>query len=424
MGVTFHSFIDWDHLRSFLTLKRFPLLFTFILSCLYAMIGFTCLATIAVLDQIVYFMLFLLGFISFFSTGILTFTINKKKSIRILVFAGILLLISFLTFVIPITINLSDIGFSASLSNQLILQVFLIAFGMSGGILAISAMYNFSPIGSEKGAYLLIILCILAVIYPLFIILFQVIVNGAPGITWEFLTEDVRDIGAEGGIFPAIVGTMVLMIIIIFVAIPLGVGAGIYLEEYAGEHIFVRMIKTSVSILRGVPSIVFGLFGLAFFAPIFGLSFLTGGLALSCYALPMIIRTSSEALKGIPNGLREGSYALGASKWQTIRRVILPPALPGIITGIVLGIGEAIGETAVIMFFATLSIRMPPNLFDSIASLPTHLYTLFVFRSYGTPEEVAQRTQNIWSTALVLLIIVLALNVVGLIIREKYRKEF
>lgn len=424
MGVVQKTVIDKEKIKSFLTLDNFPIFFSFLLSCAFIVFGFSALASVAIIDPLIYFMFFLLGSISFFATGLLTFKIDKKKSARIFVFALILLFISFMTFALPLSIDLHDIGFSASLSNQLILQIGLIILGISGGMFAVSALYNFSSIGSEKGAYLLIILCIIAVMYPLAIILFQVIVNGAPGITWEFLTQDVRDIGAEGGIFPAIVGTFVLMIIIFIVAIPLGIGAAIYLEEYAGENLFVRMIKTSVSILRGVPSIVFGLFALSFFAPIFGLSFLTGGLTLSTYALPMIIRTSSESLKGIPNDLREGSYALGASKWQTIRRVIIPPALPGMVTGVVLGIGEAIGETAPILFFATLSIRMPPNIFDTIASLPTHLYTLFVFRSFGTPDEVAQRMQNIWSTALVLLIIVLSLNIIGLIIREKYRKEF
>jgi phosphate transport system permease protein len=214
------------------------------------------------------------------------------------------------------------------------------------------------------------------------------------------------------------------MIIMFFIAVPLGMGAGIYLQEYAGEHFIVRLIKIAVSVLRGVPSIVFGLFALAFFVPIFGVSFLSGGLVLSFYALPMIIRTSTESLRSIPMGLREGSLALGATKWQTIKKIVIPPALPGILTGVVLGIGEAAGETAPIIFLSRLNGDALPSLFDTITALPMHLYSMFQYRGYGDAAQVAQRDLNTWATAFILLIIILMMNIVALILREKYRKEF
>ena len=397
--------------------SKLPAVVALIISCLSTIIGFTMLGTSSYLH--IYPLLFLVLGASFFVTGIcgLKKGANKRKIARLLIFALIGFIMAVSALYAPSAIDLY--GFSAAPSSDFLFSLGGILFGLIGVSLAMGPLYDFSPFGNQNSAYLLLIVAILLVLYPLAIIIGQVIVNGAPGITWEFLTGDVRNLGQDGGIFPAIVGTLLLMALIFFIAIPLGIGCAIYLEEYAGGHFIVRIIKISVTILRGVPSIVFGLFAFAFFVPIIGPSFLTGGLTLSCYALPMIIRASGESLKRVPQNLREGSYALGATRWQTIRRVVLPPALPGIITGAVLGIGEAAGEVAPLLFIGTFTgISFIPGLFDRVQALPLHLYTLFGMR--GAWDVM----QNAWATAFVLLIIILIMNGVALIIREKYRKEF
>ena len=406
-------------LRSLLTWKKIPAIIALIISCFSALAGFTMLGTGCYLA--IYQPLFFLLGISFIVVGIgaLRNSTHRRKIARLLMFAGVVLLVALSIAYIPSSISLKEYGFSAAISNHFLFSFGIVLFGLIGAALALGALYDFSPFADQNAAYLFLIVAILLVIYPLAIIIGQVIINGAPGITWEFLTQDVRNLGQEGGIFPAIVGTLLLMMLIFFIAIPLGVGSAIYLEEYAGGHFIVRIIKTAVNILRGVPSIVFGLFAFSFFVPIFGPSFLTGGLTLSCYALPMIIRASGEALKSIPQSLREGSYALGATKWQTIKKVVLPSALPGIITGAVLGIGEAAGETAPLLFIGTFTgVGFPPSLFDRVQALPTHLYTLFGMRGF---KDVMQ---NAWATGFVLLVIILTMNAIAIIIREKYRKEF
>lgn len=407
-------------LRSWLTWSKFPAMIALIFSCGSTIVGFTALGTGHCIPM--YQLLFLVLGASFLASGICSFrkgAKNKRKIAHLLVFGLIELLIAFSASCAPSTIDLW--GFSAAPSSNFLFSSGAALFGLIGAALAMGPLYDFSPFGNQKSAYLLLIIAILTVLYPLAIIIGQVVINGAPGITWEFLTEDVRNLGQEGGIFPAIVGTLLLMLLIFFIAIPLGIGCAIYLEEYAGGRFsfIVRIIKTSVTILRGVPSIVFGLFAFAFFVPLFGPSLLTGGLTLSCYALPTIIRASGEALKSVPQNLREGSYALGATKWQTIRRVVLPSALPGIITGAVLGIGEAAGETAPLLFIGTFTgVSFPPGLFDRVQALPLHLYTLFGMR--GAWDVM----QNAWATAFVLLLIILVMNAIGLFIREKYRREF
>lgn len=420
----FEKIMNKKIINKYASPQKIPALLSLCLSCLYALMGFTIVATLNYIREDIYGYLFLILGSFFLGTGISSIKINKKKSTRIFGFSLILFFIVFISTAYPSSLGLQDYGLNASLTYNMMFSIGLIIFGLIGASISLGALFNFKPLGNQYGAYFLLLVCILIILYPLAIIIGQVTINGAPGITWEFLTSDVRGLGESGGIFPAIVGTLLLMVMIFVIAVPLGIGAAIYLEEYAGGHFMVRVIKIAVSILRGVPSIVFGLFALAFFVPLFGTSFLTGGLVLSFYALPMIIRSSAEALKSIPQGLREGSLALGASKWQTIRRVVLPPSLPGIITGVVLGIGEAAGNTAPLLFVSTLIIKMPPDLLGMVASLPTHLYTLFGMRGLGEEVEVAARMQNAWSTALILLTIILILNVVALVIREKFRKEF
>ncbi|MGC9308497.1 MAG: phosphate ABC transporter permease PstA [Thermoplasmatota archaeon] len=406
--------------------SQLPSLAALLVSVAAAAVGFTALARTIQLDRMIAAGFFLVMGVLFVVEEVRIFLINKRKSARLLLFAITMLVLAYLATMLPEVIDLRHLGFTAGLTRFIVVSIGLILFGIIGGALALGAYYNFRPIGTQQGAYLVLLFCLFLVLYPLAIIIGEVIVNGAPGLSWEFMTQDIRDLGTKGGALSGIVGTLLLIALIFLIAVPLGICAAIYLQEYAGKHFITRIINTAVTILRGVPSIVFGLFAFAFFEPVFGASFLTGGLILSVYALPMIIRASVEALKGIPDTLREGSLALGASKWQTIRRVVLPPSLPGIITGVVLGVGEAAGETAPIMFFATLRLsRMPPNpLGDSITSLQTHLYTLFGMRGLGGAADKAARMQNAWSIALVLLIIILTMNIVALFIREKYRQEF
>ncbi|MFO8133549.1 MAG: phosphate ABC transporter permease PstA [Thermoplasmatota archaeon] len=406
--------------------SQIPSLAALLVSVAAAAVGFTALARTIQLDRMIAAGFFLVMGVLFVVEEVRMFLVDKRKCVRLLLFAITMLVLAYLATMLPEVIDLRHLGFTAGLTRFIAISVGLILFGIVGGALALGAFYNFRPIGNQQGAYLVLLFCLFLVLYPLVVIIGETIINGAPGLSWEFMTQDIRNLGTEGGALSGIVGTLLLISLIFLIAVPLGVCAAIYLQEYAGKHFITRVINTAVTVLRGVPSIVFGLFAFAFFEPIFGASFLTGGLILSVYALPMIIRASVEALKSVPEELREGSLALGASKWQTIRRVVLPPSLPGIITGVVLGVGEAAGETAPIMFFATLRLsRMPPNpLTDSITSLQTHLYTLFGMRGLGGAADKAARMQNAWSIALVLLIIILTINIVALFIREKYRQEF
>ena len=192
------------------------------------------------------------------------------------------------------------------------------------------------------------------------------------------------------------------------IAIPLGICAAVYLTEYAKEGIIVRIIRITVDILQGVPSIVFGLFGLALLVPILGLSLINGIIILSFLTLPIVIRSSEEAILSVPKSIREGSYALGGTKWQTIRRVVLPPAIPGIITGGVLGLGRAAGETAPIMFVACvwMGAPTPPGLFEPIQALPYHLLNLIYKIGAWNVDQKA------WATAFLLIGIVLGLSLI------------
>ena len=422
MDIDLSNMINWYQFRKFIEPRRLPAFIAFLSSCVIALIGFTLLGTIGSLPINVYTIIYTFLGLLFFLSAAVSMQKNLKKSTRIFAFSLILLLTALITTLIDPVNSLHDYGFSGALTDQFIFSFGFVLFGLIGTSFALQMLYDYSSIGNQQGAHLFVAVSILFVIYPLVIVISQVVINGAPGITWEFLTQEVSGLGHKGGILNPLIGTLILMLIMFFVAVPLGVGAAIYLEEYAGGGIIVRAIKTSVSILRGVPSIVFGLFALTFFAQFFGLSLLTGALTLSVYALPVIIRTSSETLKTIPMGLREGSYALGATKWQTIRHIVLPPATPGVLTGVVLGIGEAAGETAPILFFGRLAMSLPPNVFGSLSALPTHLYTLFTLRGYGAYKESI--VQNAWSTALILLIIILAMNVIALFFREKFRTEF
>lgn len=254
------------------------------------------------------------------------------------------------------------------------------------------------------------------------IILAYIIYNGYSAISVEFLTEMPRMRMTQGGIYPAIVGTVLLIIGSIAVALPMGIMAAIYLNEYAGENRTTWLIEMAINNLAGTPSVVFGLFGLALFVKYFGFgsSLLSASLTLSLLIIPVIIRSSQEALITVPKEYRESSLALGVSKWQTIRHVVLPAAIPGIVTGVILGIGRVAGETAPILLTGAAYFlpRLPDSVYSQFMALPYHL---FVLATSGT--NITQTRPLQYGTALVLLIIVLGLNIIAVLIRRHYRQK-
>ncbi len=274
---------------------------------------------------------------------------------------------------------------------------------------------SISPRWAQRIAFTLAALCIVGVMLALGIILFDILAKGLPYVTWEFLTKPPSDLGRAGGILPAIVGTMYLVLGSIAIALPIGIGAAIYLTEYTREGRLVGIIRTATDLLNGTPSIVFGLFGFAFLVIYlsFGVSLIAGQITLALMVLPTIIRTTEEALKTIPVPVREGSLALGASKWQTIRRVVLPPSVPGILTGTILSIGRVAGETAPILFTAVIfSTRfLPSSLFEPVMALPYHLYIL----ATNVPGATGQQ----YATAVVLLGLVIAFYAIAIVIRHR-----
>ena len=271
----------------------------------------------------------------------------------------------------------------------------------------------------ELFAFGCVVAAAVAVLAILAIILGYIIINGLPAISWEFLTQPPTNLGRSGGIFPAIVGTLYLVAGAILIALPLGVGAAVYLVEYTREGRITKLIRTGVDLLNGTPSIVFGLFGFAFLVLFLdiGVSLFTGMITLALMVLPTVIRTTEESLKNIPQSLREGSLALGATQWQTIRNVVIPPAVPGIVTGAILSIGRAAGETAPIMFVAVVfSTRfLPTSLFQPVMALP---YQLFILST-----NVPGSSTNKYGTALVLLMLVVAFYAVAIVIRNHYAKK-
>ncbi|HJX57025.1 MAG TPA: phosphate ABC transporter permease PstA [Methanoregula sp.] len=271
----------------------------------------------------------------------------------------------------------------------------------------------------EMVSFGLIIAATIIVLAILVIILQDIVINGLPALSWEFLTQPPRDLGRAGGIFPAIIGTLCLVLGAIVIALPLGVGAAVYLVEYTREGRITRLIRTGVDLLNGTPSIVFGLFGFAFIVLYLkvGVSMLAGQITLALMVLPTVIRTTEESLKNIPHSLREGSFALGATKWQTISRVVLPPAVPGIVTGAILSIGRAAGETAPIMFTAVIfsSRFLPDSVFQPVMALPYHLFIL--------ATNVPGGSTNKYGTALVLLLLVVGFYSIAIIVRNHFHRK-
>lgn len=257
-------------------------------------------------------------------------------------------------------------------------------------------------------------------VVPIFLIVGYIVWQGFPAISWEFLTEFPRDGMREGGILPAIVGTFYLTLGTAIFSVPLGIGAAIYLSEYAQENNITRLIRVAIINLAGIPSVVYGLFGLGLFVLFlnFGTSILAGSLTLSIMTLPIVISTSEEALRAVPQSFRVVSISLGASKWQTIRKVVLPQALPGIITGIILGLERAAGETAPILFTVAAFFlpRLPETPFDATMALPYHLFVIST-QVPGMPIRIQ------FGTALVLLVFALSMNVIATLIRFRARAK-
>lgn len=270
--------------------------------------------------------------------------------------------------------------------------------------------------------FAVVIFSVVLIVFSLGGILSYILVNGIGVINWDFLTQPPRDSMTAGGIMPAILGTLYLTVGAILIALPLGVTSAIYLSEYAKQGVLVRIIRIGVNCLAGVPSIVFGLFGLGLFVVFlhFGSSILSGALTLGFLILPTIIGASEEALKAVPQTFREASLALGVSKWQTILRVVLPNALPGILTGSILGIGRAAGETAPIMFTAAafFTAKLPSSIFDEVMALPYHIYVL---ATAGTHIDQTRPIQ--YGTALVLLALVLGVDLIAIVIRGYVRRR-
>ena len=254
-------------------------------------------------------------------------------------------------------------------------------------------------------------------------IIIHIIYNGLPALSLSFLLERPSRGGSEGGIFPAIVGTCLLIVGTLIVALPLGMASAIYLAEYARDTRLTRTIRLAIITLAGIPSIVFGLFGLGLFVLFFdfGASLLAGCLTLACMVLPTIIVASEEALRSVPGGFREASLALGASKWQTIVHNVLPYAVPGMMTGSILAVGRAAGETAPILLTAAAFFlpRLPRSVFEPVMALPYHLYVL------ATQHPDAEKVRPLqYGTALVLLLVVLGANLVAISLRTYFRRKY
>lgn len=259
-------------------------------------------------------------------------------------------------------------------------------------------------------------------VLALFVFLGFIAINGISAISWEFLTEHPRRSMTEGGIWPCIVGTVYISLGSILVAFPLGVGTAIYLNEFSARGSWTKLIRMGIINLAGVPSVVYGLFGLAFFVLYLnmGVSLLAGSLTLGAFILPLIIGAAEEALRNVPRSYREASLAMGATKWQTIYKIVLPAALPSMLTGLILGMSRAAGETAPIMFTAAVFYtgKIPASIFDEIMAMPYHIYVL---ATAGTHIDQTRPLQ--YGTALTLMFLVLGLNLVSIVVRNRLQKR-
>jgi len=274
----------------------------------------------------------------------------------------------------------------------------------------------------EMFAFLLLRLAMLAVLLAILYIFYDLASKGAGAISWEFLSQSPRKGMTEGGIFPAILGTLFVTFITAVAAFPFGVFTAIYLNEYARKNIFTRLVRLAIRNLAGVPSIVYGLFGVALFVQALqmGASILAAGLTLGLLTLPVTITASEEALKAVPDSHREGALALGAGKWQSIRTNVLPSAMPGILTGLILGLSRAAGETAPILFTGAAFYlpRLPASVFSRFMALPYHLFIMAT--QHHSPSLVRPLA---YGTALVLILLVLGMNFTAFYLRSRFRRK-
>lgn len=273
---------------------------------------------------------------------------------------------------------------------------------------------------SQRVATIIITVVATLVVIPVVLIILSIVLNGMSALSWEFFTQPPRNGMTEGGIMPAILGTIILTLGTAVAAIPLGIGAAIYLAEYAGDNLLTRTIRLAIVNLAGIPSIVYGLFGLGMFVLFFqfGTSILAGSLTLGLMTLPIVISTAEEAILSVPQTFRVVSFSVGATRWQTIRHQVLPNAMPGIITGIILGLSRAVGETAPILFTVAAFYLpdLPASIFDQTMALPYHLYVIST-QVPGMPLEIQ------YGTALVLLLFTLSLTFVATMIRSYMRRR-
>ena len=257
-------------------------------------------------------------------------------------------------------------------------------------------------------------------IVPIVAVFAYIIGKGAPAISWQFLTAMPENGMRAGGILPAIVGTFYLTIGTAIFSVPLGIAAAIYLSEYARENGLTRLIRIAIINLAGIPSVVYGLFGLGLFVLFlkFGTSILAASLTLSIMTLPVIISAAEEALRAVPQSFRTVSISLGGTRWQTIRKIILPQALPGIITGVILGLERAAGETAPILFTGAAFFlpHLPGSPLDATMALPYHLFVIST-QVPGMPIQIQ------YGTALVLIAFVLGMNLIATVIRSRARAK-
>ncbi len=272
----------------------------------------------------------------------------------------------------------------------------------------------------QAAGFALLTVIALVTIIPILLVLGYIILRGLPAISWTFLTEFPSNGLKSGGIYPAIVGTVLLTFATTLLAVPFGVGAAIYLAEYAQDNRWTRAIRIAIINLAGIPSVVYGLFGLGAFVIFLslGVSMAAGALTLAIMTMPVVISASEEALRSVPQAFRVVNYSLGGTRWQGIRRIVLPQALPGIMTGVILGIERAAGETAPILFTAAVITQpgLPDSILSPVMALPYHLYTIST-QVPGMPESMQ------YGTALVLLVFVLGLNALATFIRYRARSR-
>lgn len=276
---------------------------------------------------------------------------------------------------------------------------------------------NIDPRTTERIAKAFIWSAALFVLAVLVAIIIYILAMGLPMISWEFLTEIPRNMGRSGGILSTIVGTFMVTLVAIVIAVPFGIGTAFYLAEYTRENMATRMIRFSAESLAGIPSIVYGLFGFIFFVIYLdlGLSILSGGLTVAFMILPTMIRTSEEAIRAVPHIYREVSFSLGGTKWQTIFKAVFPSALPGIVNGIILSMGRCVAETAAVMLTAgSTGLRIPASVFDSTRTMAVHFYFLAM-------EGISMK--NAYGTAALLIILIFIINVVANMMVNRFMEK-